>query len=169
MCTFGKCCEFLHNPNKRNTNSQKEDNSKENNMVLDESINVMDNLEDNKLSETSSNMTNDKIIEEIVKSVEDSKVEDLFAYSCDKCDYKTTTKSNLKQHIKSIYDKVMFSCEQCDYKTANKNSLNQHLKSIHEKVDIQNEEQQKHDNLNKVRTNKRKNETDIFSNKKKSK
>ena len=129
----------------------------------------MENLEDNKLSETSSNMTNDKIIEEIVKSLEDSKVEDLFAYACDKCDYKTTTKINLKQHIKSIHDKVVFSCEQCDYKTANKNSLNQHFKSIHKKVDIQNEEQQKHDNLNKVRTNKRKNETDIFSNKKKSK
>ena len=63
----------------------------------------------------------------------------------------------------------MYSCEQCDYKITNKNSLKLHLKSIHEKIEVQNEKKMKINNLNEVRTKKRKNETEIFSNKKKSK
>ena len=50
-------------------------------------------------------------------------------FSCDKCNFKTTTETNLKQHIMKRH--VIFACDICDFETAKKNTLRDHLRFIH--------------------------------------
>jgi len=56
------------------------------------------------------------------------------SFFCDSCDYKTTTKENLRIHTKSIHEGIKHPCDQCDYKATQKSSLNIHKQSIHEGI-----------------------------------
>jgi len=50
-------------------------------------------------------------------------------FQCLTCDKKYSTKGNLKQHIKSVHDKIKdFCCDRCDYKSSTKGNLKQHIK-----------------------------------------
>ena len=33
---------------------------------------------------------------------------------CEKCDYKTKDRSNLKKHVMAVHDQVKFPCSECD-------------------------------------------------------
>ena len=86
------------------------------------------------------------------------KDEDWVEYSCEKCDYKTTTNRNLKQHVKSNHEENenkndgikqlnkkkrkfennSFSCDICDFISKNENSLKKHMKTSHESKKLKN-------------------------------
>ena len=57
-------------------------------------------------------------------------------FDCDQCEYKATTKSNLRVHILSIHEGIIFDCAQCVYKATQKSSLSnkEHKKSKHERI-----------------------------------
>jgi hypothetical protein len=56
-------------------------------------------------------------------------------FKCDKCEYETKNKHDLKRHIKSIHDKIKdFKCNKCEYKCSNNNDLKEHTKRIHDKI-----------------------------------
>ena len=55
-------------------------------------------------------------------------------YTCDQCDYKPTTKGDLKRHVESIHEGVRYTCDQCDYKPTTKGGLKRHVESIHDGV-----------------------------------
>ena len=42
---------------------------------------------------------------------------------CQQCDYKGTSKSNLKQHMASFFEGECHPCQQCDYKATQKQNL----------------------------------------------
>ena len=51
---------------------------------------------------------------------------------CLDCDYKTTDKCHLKEHIKAVHKKIKdFLCEQCSYATSRKSNLIKHIKNQH--------------------------------------
>ena len=50
---------------------------------------------------------------------------------CDQCIYKATQKGSLLRHIESRHKGVKFPCDQCDYRATQKGSLLRHMKSIH--------------------------------------
>ena len=55
-------------------------------------------------------------------------------YPCDQCNFKATDPSYLRRHIKSIHERVKYPCIQCNYKATVPSALSQHVKSIHEGV-----------------------------------
>ena len=56
-------------------------------------------------------------------------------YRCDKCDYKCSTNTLLKQHIKQVHDKIKnFECSRCDYKCSDNSNLQKHIKQVHDKI-----------------------------------
>jgi uncharacterized Zn-finger protein len=60
-------------------------------------------------------------------------------FECTLCEYKCTTKGNLKRHIKMVHDKIKdFECSLCDYKFSTKGNLKTHIKQVHDKIkDVQ--------------------------------
>ena len=55
-------------------------------------------------------------------------------YNCDLCDYRATTKVNIKRHLQSIHEGVKYSCKQCEFKATQKKNVKRHVKSVHEGV-----------------------------------
>ena len=55
-------------------------------------------------------------------------------YICDQYNFKSTCKSNLTRHKKSIHKDVKYPCNHCDYKATRKDALIAHTKSIHEGI-----------------------------------
>jgi hypothetical protein len=54
---------------------------------------------------------------------------------CNQCDFRSSTNGGLKQHIKSVHDKIKdIICDQCDAKFFRKSHLKQHIKRIHDKI-----------------------------------
>ncbi|KRX08699.1 hypothetical protein PPERSA_08010 [Pseudocohnilembus persalinus] len=52
-------------------------------------------------------------------------------YNCDQCQYKSTNKRNLNQHIAYCHIDTVLSCEQCGKQNLNKYSLKKHIKEVH--------------------------------------
>ena len=48
-------------------------------------------------------------------------------FSCDVCDYKSSKKSNLKEHMQRHKGDKPFSCDVCDYKSSKKSHLKEHM------------------------------------------
>ena len=48
------------------------------------------------------------------------------------CNYKTTQKGNLLQHVKYVHKGIKYNCGECHFKAKWKNILQQHLQSVHE-------------------------------------
>ena len=44
-------------------------------------------------------------------------------FDCDQCEYKATTKSNLRVHKLSKHEGILFDCDQCVYEATQKRSL----------------------------------------------
>ena len=55
--------------------------------------------------------------------------------ACEQCDYKTSLRQHLKNHIKAAHNICSdFVCKYCDYKTNHKFDLQQHEKAVHVKI-----------------------------------
>ena len=55
-------------------------------------------------------------------------------YGCDICGFRSSLKTNLKQHILSVHEGMRrYKCELCDYKCHKKYNLDQHIASVHDK------------------------------------
>ena len=52
-------------------------------------------------------------------------------YECNQCDYQTTHKSHLNEHIR-MHDGIKYVCYQCDTKLATKRALAKHVQAKHE-------------------------------------
>jgi uncharacterized Zn-finger protein len=63
-------------------------------------------------------------------------------FQCESCDYISSTKSNLKRHVKHVHLKVKvkdvvskkFKCEKCEYMCVYNCTFKQHIKAVHEKL-----------------------------------
>ena len=55
-------------------------------------------------------------------------------YPCNQCDYKATQQTNLKTHINSQHEGLIYPCIQCDFKGSTKNILKIHIQSKHEGI-----------------------------------
>ena len=55
-------------------------------------------------------------------------------YSCEHCDHKATKKSHLRIHVQSIHNGIKHSCKYCDYKATTKGNLQRHVVSVHDGV-----------------------------------
>ena len=51
-------------------------------------------------------------------------------YPSNQCEYKTTDKANLKNYIETIHEESWYPCNQCDYKTTHKAKLKYQLDTI---------------------------------------
>ena len=53
-------------------------------------------------------------------------------FICDRCDFETTTSSNLKSHTRSKHTiEKLYKCEECEYKTREKDQLREHKQLKH--------------------------------------
>ena len=53
-------------------------------------------------------------------------------HKCDKCHYKASQKGHLRQHVKSVHDRVRdHKCEVCAFATARKSNLKKHRMTVH--------------------------------------
>ena len=57
-------------------------------------------------------------------------------YKCNNCKFKTTSKRNLRVHIKLVHDFKFFTCGECEYKAKTKVSLKYHKKNKHETQEL---------------------------------
>ena len=55
------------------------------------------------------------------------------SYSCEKCEYKTATRTDLKEHVESYHEETRYTCEQCEYETTELCNLKVHKRQIHQK------------------------------------
>ena len=55
-------------------------------------------------------------------------------YSCDKCDFNTSTTKTLYRHKRTKHEEASFNCDECDYIGSQQGNLTQHKKSKHEGV-----------------------------------
>ena len=55
-------------------------------------------------------------------------------FQCNRCDYKTKRRYEMKNHIAANHFGVRFKCDQCDYEGKRKDKLNAHKKRIHEGI-----------------------------------
>ena len=56
-------------------------------------------------------------------------------FSCTTCHYKSTYKSRIKQHIRSVHSAVKpYKCDFCDHTTAVRASLTKHINAVHRKI-----------------------------------
>ena len=60
--------------------------------------------------------------------------EPLKYFQCNRCDYKTKRRYEMKNHIAANHFGVRFKCDQCDYEGKRKDKLNAHKKRIHEGI-----------------------------------
>jgi len=66
--------------------------------------------------------------------VENDAEEPLKFFQCNRCDYKTKRRYEMKNHIAANHFGVRFKCDQCDYEGKRKDKLNAHKKRIHEGI-----------------------------------
>lgn len=56
-------------------------------------------------------------------------------FSCSTCHYKSTYKSRIKQHIRSVHSAIKpYKCDFCDHTTAVRASLTKHINAVHRKI-----------------------------------
>ena len=75
---------------------------------------------------------NTEIKEEPVQAEENE--EALKFFQCNRCDYKTKRRYEMKNHIAANHFGVRYKCDMCDYEGKRKDKLNAHKKRIHEGI-----------------------------------
>ena len=60
--------------------------------------------------------------------------ETLKYFQCNRCDYRTKRRYEMKNHIAANHFGLRFKCDQCDYEGKRKDKLKAHKKRIHEGV-----------------------------------
>jgi len=56
-------------------------------------------------------------------------------FKCEKCDSKFNTNGNLKDHVKSVHNKIKdFECDLCNHKCSSNSNLKRHIKHVHDKI-----------------------------------
>merc|ERR1719397_1201979 len=63
--------------------------------------------------------------------LDESPDETLRYFQCNKCDYKTKRRYEMKNHIAANHFGMRFKCDQCDYEGKRKDKLTNHLKTKH--------------------------------------
>ena len=53
-------------------------------------------------------------------------------YKCDQCDYQTTRRCNLNEHIQIKHEGIKYACDQCGSKFARQGDLVKHIQARHE-------------------------------------
>lgn len=53
------------------------------------------------------------------------------SFQCPNCHYQSNKLSNVKQHIKSLHERIKYPCNQCDKKLHSPSGLRLHLKGVH--------------------------------------
>ena len=64
-----------------------------------------------------------------------------FLYACDLCEYKSNQKNTLKSHVETVHEEFLYSCDQCEYKSNKKEVLINHNKSSHKDNEAEIDEQ----------------------------
>merc|ERR1712214_178788 len=54
------------------------------------------------------------------------------SHQCLQCEYKSTAKSKLHIHIRSVHEGQKFQCPHCQHKATYRGNLQRHIKSVHE-------------------------------------
>ena len=52
-------------------------------------------------------------------------------FPCDKCEYKSNRRDNLRTHINSVHNEVRYPCDDCEYKATQRSHLNRHKRVRH--------------------------------------
>eukprot|EP00092_Neocalanus_flemingeri_P039318 GFUD01042807.1.p1 GENE.GFUD01042807.1~~GFUD01042807.1.p1 ORF type:complete len:288 (+),score=62.85 GFUD01042807.1:44-907(+) len=52
-------------------------------------------------------------------------------YPCDGCEYKASSKDNLKRHSQNKHEGVTFDCNECDFNSSTKGSIRRHKINLH--------------------------------------
>jgi len=60
-----------------------------------------------------------------------SNSEHLKKFSCEKCDYRTRSRGDMKKHVLAIHEGVRYPCDQCSYRATQQGHLKLHKKSKH--------------------------------------
>ena len=53
-------------------------------------------------------------------------------YPCPQCDYQASTVGNLRQHMQNKHEGIKFACHECNYKATLSANLQKHIKALHE-------------------------------------
>ena len=53
---------------------------------------------------------------------------------CDECEFKSSYKSSLNHHKRSVHMGVKYPCNECSYKATGKSDLKVHKRSVHEGI-----------------------------------
>merc|ERR1712150_257400 len=59
-------------------------------------------------------------------------------HNCDECEYSTSSKTDLKRHVKRHKSTQLFKCEQCSYSTERKSYFIRHIDIMHKNMATQN-------------------------------
>jgi hypothetical protein len=59
-----------------------------------------------------------------------------FQFRCELCSYEAGRKDKLKQHIKTVHDRVRYACSMlgCDYNTPRADKLRRHVAVVHQGI-----------------------------------
>ena len=52
-------------------------------------------------------------------------------FTCNRCEYETVRKYNLKRHNESRHDEIKYACNLCSYKAMHRHSVKKHKESVH--------------------------------------
>ena len=56
-------------------------------------------------------------------------------YECQSCDFKTSRRTGLTDHINAVHDKLkLYMCQHCSHTFASNGNLTQHIQAVHEKL-----------------------------------
>ena len=72
--------------------------------------------------------------EPLEEVLEEPQEEPLKYFQCNRCNYKTKRRYEMKNHIAANHFGLRFKCDQCDYEGKRKDKLKAHKKRIHEGV-----------------------------------
>jgi len=73
-----------------------------------------------------------------VVAQDDGDLRDVRHYYCEKCDYESVNRGDLRRHVAAKHNKPRYSCKQknCKFKTAKKKLLKRHVDTVHKRLEM---------------------------------